>query len=629
MDSTTAQPPPGCLVILISLSASMADDARMWLGHRWTSDGEPEVADLPRIVAARYLADEVIEALVTAQTAGYAVPLDVAVVGYHAKSDGTVTIVSLLPASEPKPRLVHLMTVSATPAQPRLREGEPRKWVPAVACEGHAAAAAGLAAVYQLVSVWLTGRFSARPPVVIHCTDGQGLDEQYYRVARSLQLLATAHGSARLLHVGFASGCEPTLCGLWTEAPPQPWAGLLDISAELPPEPEGRPARRAVSVNDWSIADAWSAIFDFAPIHDSTDWTAADPVRFAPTVREFWTHKLGNAPAEWEDAFATDASRGLAAVADGASTGIYCRIWADELVKRFIADRPEVRDPIALGQWVQTLRTHWRQTINYPSLNYFKQRKVDETGAAATLLGLEVGPLDAAGHRPWRAFAVGDACLFWVRNGQLIASFPVVADHQFGSAPLLVRSNPGFRTVAVAAAGQCRPADLFLLATDAVAARLLKSVATGLGPDWEQFETLDAELWRHELDELRKNKDMVNDDCTLVVLRVADAETTLAAVRPPIESPVTPEGVAEPEVPGHETAWPDRGDLPSAVANIETPEDAPALARPDPTPAVPEEVPVLPAAAAASDDTPEPPADSDKPSATTTEGLAEPTDDTA
>src|SRR5581483_3690473 len=178
-------------------------------------------------------------------------------------------------------------------------------------------------------------------------------------------------------------------------------------------------------------------------------------------------------------------------------------------------------DPAALGRWVQGLRAEWREAINYPTLNYFKQRKVDETGAAATLLGLEVGPLDAQGNRPWRAAAVGDATLFWVRAGKLLASFPVVAADQFGSAPLLVRSNPGFRTVAVAAAGICRPDDRFLLATDAVAARLLKSAAVGPGPEWERFETLDPDAWRQELDELRTAKDMVNDDCTLVALRVA------------------------------------------------------------------------------------------------------------
>ena len=304
------EPPPGCLVILIPLSAGMADDARVWPAHRVSAEGEPEVCDLPKQFAARFLADELIDGLVNTLAAGYAVPLDVAVIGYNATDEGKLNLVSLLPAGSPKPHFLPLADVAAMPAEPRHREGDPRKWIPAAECAGTAPTAAGLAAVYQLVSVWLTGRFAARPPVVIHCTDGEGLDENYARVARSLGLLATAHGPARLLHVGFAAGVEPTLCGLWPEEVPEPWAGLMELSAELPAEPEGRPARRAVSVNDWSVADTWSALFDFAAVEDAADWNTTDTARFIPTIRELWTQKMGNAPAEWEDAFASDARHG-------------------------------------------------------------------------------------------------------------------------------------------------------------------------------------------------------------------------------------------------------------------------------------------------------------------------------
>jgi hypothetical protein len=230
---------------------------------------------------------------------------------------------------------------------------------------------------------------------------------------------------------------------------------------------------------------------------------------------------MGNKPEEWEDAYATDPASGVIVVADGASSGIYCRIWADQLTKRFISDRPNVRDSLAFAKWVHVLRGEWRTSINYSTLNWAKQRKVDEVGAAATLLGLEVGPVDAAGNRPWRAWAVGDASLFWVRNSQLLASFPVVAADQFGSAPLLIRSNPGFKTQPLIASGVCQPGDRFLLATDAVAARLLKSAASGPGPEWERFETIEEEEWRKDLDTLRKAHDMVNDDCTLIALQVA------------------------------------------------------------------------------------------------------------
>jgi hypothetical protein len=251
---------------------------------------------------------------------------------------------------------------------------------------------------------------------------------------------------------------------------------------------------------------------------------------------------------------------GVIVVADGASSGIYCRIWADQLSKRFITDRPDPRDWLAFGKWIHGLRGEWRTAINYPTLNWAKQRKVDEVGAAATFLALEVGPVDAVGNRPWRACAVGDASLFWVRNGQLQASFPVVAYDQFGSAPLLIRSNPGFKTLALIASGVCQPGDRFLLATDAVAARLLKSAASGPGPDWERFETIEEEEWRKELDGLRKAHDMVNDDCTLVALQVAAGGSSSAEVpatwvaaaetdSEPQPEPAEPTGFQMPAIP--------------------------------------------------------------------------------
>ena len=521
MDASPPEVPPGCLVVLAPLSGSMSEDVRVWLGHRLTPDGEAEVRDLPKSVASRFLADELIEALVNTHAAGYALPLDVAVFGYSTRDDGSLNLVSLLTPGSSAGRFVPLNELAARPAEPRGREGDPRKWTDRAECAGDAPAALALAEVYKLVALWLTGRHAARPPVVLHVTDGQIDDEYYLRIARSLGLLSTGYGPARLLHVGFAAGVEPALCGL--SPLPQSWAALEDVSATLPAEPEGRPARAAVSVNDWSVADAWSALFDLE-WQPAASWVEGDGDRFdRATARGMWTQKMGNTPEQWEDAYATEPASGVAVVADGASTGIYCRTWADRIAKRFIVDRPDMRDPVALNKWVHGLRGEWRAAINYDTLNWSKKAKVDETGAAATFLSLEVGPLETTAKRPWRASAVGDACLFWVRGGRLRGTFPVVGADQFGSAPMLIRSNAGYKTLPLHSAGECEPGDRFVLATDAVAARLFKSAAAADGPDWARFETIDETAWRDELDALRRANDMVNDDCTLVTLRVAGA----------------------------------------------------------------------------------------------------------
>lgn len=526
--------PPGCLVLLLRLSTDMTGDVL-------TGRGE-----LPPVVAAQQLVDELLQGLVDTLAAGHPIGhWDVAVLGYRTTPDGSAQLLSLLADGKPRPRWVPLAELAALPAAAREVDGQPRRWVILPAADGEPCPAAALAGVYQLVSVWLTGRYSARPPVVIHCTATTGFDRDYFRIARSLGLLTTGYGPVRLLHYLFDANHDEALA-----------ARLLGVSAELPGNPDTQTGpRRGLWINDWDLRDPWEALFSAAWQDEATAW--GEPTAPGPPVHIFSAPKLGHTPEQWEDAVAVDPAGGVAAIADGASSGIFCRLWAQQLCERFIHDRPNARDPSALNQWVNQLRQEWRTAINYKNLNWSKKAKVDEVGAAATLLGWELGPVAANRQRHWRAFAIGDACLFWVRHNQLVATFPVVAENQLGSTPLLVRSNPGFRTLALAAEGTCEPGDRFLLATDAVAARFFQML-TETEPDWQRYETLEPAVWLAEVDELRSRRQMVNDDCTLLVLTVGDAGTR---DRP---DPAGPAAIAPTGLPAPET---------SASPAAETPAD--------------------------------------------------------
>src|SRR5262245_31806682 len=74
---TPAELPPGCLVLLLRLSAGM-DAARVSAqgGDEWHED-------VPAFAAARQLADELVEYLVGLAADGSAGPLDIAVLGYQ------------------------------------------------------------------------------------------------------------------------------------------------------------------------------------------------------------------------------------------------------------------------------------------------------------------------------------------------------------------------------------------------------------------------------------------------------------------------------------------------------------------------------------------------------------------
>ena len=65
----------------------------------------------------------------------------------------------------------------------------------------------------------------------------------------------------------------------------------------------------------------------------------------------------------------------------------------------------------------------------------------------------------------------------------------------------------------------CCPAIVIVFATDAMAQRLLAEVESGTPPDWDRFWDLDPETWRQEIEALRDQNAIVNDDCTLLVLR--------------------------------------------------------------------------------------------------------------
>jgi hypothetical protein len=300
MDPTAVELPPGCLVLLIRLSADMAADVV-------TGRGE-----LPAWVAARFLAEELLEGLVNTLAAGYAVgEFDVALLGYRTSEDGAAQLFSLLPDGDPKPRFVPLATVAETPAEPRAAEGQPRKWTVPPPCEGEPCAAAALAKVYQMVAVWLTGRYASRPPVVAHCTGTDGLDDAYFRVARSLGLLATGYGPARLLHYAFDATNDEVR-----------HLRLLEVSGELPESAEaGKPARRGFFLNDWDLGDPWDALFSSAWGEGGVAWAEAGAG--LGLGKAMWTQKMGNSADQWEDAYAVDGASGAAAIADGASTGIY------------------------------------------------------------------------------------------------------------------------------------------------------------------------------------------------------------------------------------------------------------------------------------------------------------------
>lgn len=480
--------PRGCLLVVVQSTATMAQPLR---AHAGTS----------KVQAACLLADEVLKSLLVAHRANSlnGVNWDVAVVSAAGRSSA-----SLLRGTERDDPFVALETLNQAGLLrvevPRLEGGEPRSL-------GHA---------IQLVHAWARRHEDTLRPIVVHCTDEKGSSADYLRQFCSLDLFRRRCGSPIVLTCVFSDlvAGTPTFPIDGNKLRP-PWKQLWQTSLSLQ-KPTGA---RAFWINDLPASRIAELVAQAskAPAPQQPPFSEAT---FSGQAKALWAPKDGNSDEEYEDACDLDEAIGLAAVADGATQGIFVRSWATELTRCYRASRPDLTDPEQIADWLKTCRTRWKQGIDYGKRHGMEQDKIDRLGASATFLALRLG---WQGNRPrWRAEAVGDSCLFVLdREWALRASFPLTHSSEFGITPDLV---PSVRQLApnvrfLTAEGMGREGECFALATDAVAQFLLGCYESGQPPPWERYEKMSLEEWRQEVQQLRQQRLMVNDDATLVMLR--------------------------------------------------------------------------------------------------------------
>lgn len=256
-------------------------------------------------------------------------------------------------------------------------------------------------------------------------------------------------------------------------------------------------------------------------------------------VSSFSAPKGGNAPEEFEDAYYPPSDGQVEgevlrfAVSDGATEGMLSGKWAEILVKAFCrtqSDSSDVREVLERSHttWSRW-KTHYladRQRRKRP-VQWFEEPGM-KRGAFATLLGMSLVSANGEGARLWQAIAVGDSCLFQVREGKLINSFPLSSSKAFNNSPLLLASNPGLNqqlgASLVTARGDWEVHDTFLLMTDALAKWFLEE-HEGSATPWvicKEFGTQGAAMkfdgWVHAL---RTESRLRNDDVTLLRIDVA------------------------------------------------------------------------------------------------------------
>ena len=247
-------------------------------------------------------------------------------------------------------------------------------------------------------------------------------------------------------------------------------------------------------------------------------------------VKVFQLPRDVNDPAANEDSYCCDEHHPVAAVADGVAGGIFSDRWAAILTSAVFAAPPNLDDAECFRAWLAECRSRWSQGIDLAKLGYFHRRRLTQVrGGYATLLWLEAAPAAEGslddGDFGWKSAAVGDCCLFHVRDGRLLKSFPIETSEAFGLQPPSLGSADSDEDELFKFErweGSCRTGDLFALCSDAIACTLIQTLEKGDSVDWDSIARMDEPEWTNWVVGMREAQRIRFDDTTMVLLTVGE-----------------------------------------------------------------------------------------------------------
>jgi hypothetical protein len=257
-------------------------------------------------------------------------------------------------------------------------------------------------------------------------------------------------------------------------------------------------------------------------------------------ISTFSVPKRGSSPQEYEDAVwigpdgdgtgELQAFSLTTAIADGASESLLAGRWARRLVEVFGTNKATRTRPAfiaayraAAGGWNDEVAEYLKEREERGSPIQWYEEPGLAKGAHATILAAEFRDGRRGRARTWSASALGDSCLFQVRDELLYASFPISDVSYFSYQPPLLGSRgvdeAVLRRHVKVTTCDWERGDSFYLMTDALAAWFLRLNESG-GRPWgplRDMDTFDAELdFGDWVEEQRDRDQMNNDDTTLI-----------------------------------------------------------------------------------------------------------------
>ena len=231
-------------------------------------------------------------------------------------------------------------------------------------------------------------------------------------------------------------------------------------------------------------------------------------------------------PREWEDSVACSVRSGRFAIADGATQAYRSGEWAEMLTEAYVTDFPprdghdDPQRMKAIRDWFADQARMWQER-EVPASDWWAKDAAQANPPSATFAGLQV--TRSAEVADWEAVAIGDCCLFQIRQGHLMTAFPLDSPAQFNTHPHLLTTANGRLTGSLnalrARTGRALPGDIFVLGTDAVSECLLG--LAGHDPDiWGRLGFFGARKFGHMVADLRAAEAIAADDVAILVIAV-------------------------------------------------------------------------------------------------------------
>ena len=231
--------------------------------------------------------------------------------------------------------------------------------------------------------------------------------------------------------------------------------------------------------------------------------------------------KRGNSVAECEDAFAFKSAKTTLtlALADGATESSFAKEWATLLTTSLMDFKDFSIENLV--EKLPALRKQWLLDATKVPLPWYAEAKL-ERGAFATLLGVWFD----LKKQQFQSMAIGDCCLFQIRNDALRLTFPNWQAADFSNNPFLLSTKKVDDAELPKYIHELKEqsliaGDKFLLMSDALAHWFVRECAQNAKP-WQLLFGFSGEkgvlIFENWLNERRMAQNIKNDDTTLLVI---------------------------------------------------------------------------------------------------------------